>query len=279
MKNLVCDNVDELIEISKKFSDTMKTLNEDFNDELKTVDYRYIVRPVTFENPLTFGFQNAMLTEGLIHTYPIEKTVSYIKDYFGLIDNQIEVKECNNGGKAILILIQNYENNVEIVEKAMNYCGYFLSAKNIPKFNFLVEKNFIYLQFEPKFQDDISLVLRNEETMLRHLTPYYNVDKIKNIGFSPRCKNEMFNYPGRIYFFRGSTEIKSIISLGKQLFLSNKSLGNNGDYALFTLDLNKIDENVSFYIDPNYSKGIFTSDNISPNSIIEIQKIKFRSKE
>lgn len=234
-------------------------------------DYDYIVHSATYANPLTL-YMDKQLNEGLIRTYPIEKTIDFVKSYFNFNEKQIQVVPVANGEKNIIIYLPVIGNNIDQVTKAMNLCGYFLSHK---VFKVLPLGKVATLQFEARNQKDISKELRNEEKTLLHITPKYNVNKIKNIGFSPRHRNELFNFPERIYFLRGTVLKDAIMDIGDQLNYSNTSPGNNGEYALFTIDLAKVSEDVKWFVDPNYPHGVYTTQNISPNTIINYETIKF----
>lgn len=197
------------------------------------VDYSQIDKAATYANPLTIAMlYRDTLKEGLVRTYPIEKTISYIKSYFGLDDKQIHAIKAENGINHIRVIIPTIGNNLEIMKKAMDLCGYYLGA---PKEEHVKPNAWVYLQFEPKFQKNESEHIRKEEVALYHLTPKYNMKKIQNIGFSPKTKNELFNYPDRVYFLRGSISDTEIINIATQLYDANSSKGNIGIYALLCL--------------------------------------------
>ena len=223
------------------------------------IDYSTIEHSASYSNPLTILMANS-LHEGLIHTYPIDKTISYIQSYFGLTSQQIKPINAENGINHIQVIIPTIGNNLELMERAMGLCGYYLG---FPSRNSIPSNVLVRLQFEPKNQMDNSTQIRSSETTLLHLTPLYNKKKIQAIGFSPRCKNELFNYPSRVYFLRDSLSLNDVRNIGLQLFQANNSLGNNGDYVLFTIDLNKIPTDVKLFLDPNYPYGIYTTSNVS----------------
>lgn len=227
--------------------------------------------PATYDNPLTI-WMLLKLDEGLVSTYPVDKVIEYVSKYFKFNVDQIYKMEAENGVYHIGVIIANRDNNFEVIKKAMKLCGYYLGS---PKENKIGNDPVIELQFEPKIQVDESEKIRNEETFLYHLTPMYNIGKIKHIGFSPRLKNELFSYPSRTYFIRGSVSKEDVLNLGEQLCAANTSLGNDGRYALITIDLGKVPDGVKMFLDPNYQYGIFVMENISSNVIIDIEEIIF----
>ena len=237
--------------------------------EALLINYNDIVHVASYSNPLTIQM-GKKLQEGLIRTYPIDKTISYVKSYFKLNDDQIQKAQGENGVSHIVVFIPMIGNNTVQVQRAMSLCGYYLG------YNTEVETEYgkwLQMQFEAKVQEDASKQIRQEETKLLHLTPLYNLSKIQKIGFSPRCKNELFNYPSRVYFLRGSMKEEDVINIGHQLCDYNSSIGNTGEYVLFTVDLTKIPHNVKLFLDPNYPYGIYTDSNISSNVIIQYEKI------
>lgn len=244
------------------------------DEELNNLCVIYSQEPhvVTYGNPLSIMMSKS-INEGLIKTYPLDNTVSYIKNYFGLDDRQVVVQKVYNNQPHILIRIPAIGDNVEMIKKAMNLCGYYLAA---PKDNEIEKDKWIWLQFEAKVEKDISEQLRKEESFLTHFTPYYNVDKILKQGLSPKSKNSILNYPGRIYLMRGSLNKESTKDLGMQLFMNNKSKGNDGKYVLLVIDLSKIPENTPFHFDPNYPYGVYTQSNIRPDAIVEAIPFLFK---
>ena len=241
--------------------------------ERQYVDYSFIINPTTYDNPLTYEMAYP-INEGLVRTYPIEKTIEYVKNYFKLDDKQIMKIKGYNSDDRIMILIPLINDNLEMVKKAMRLCGYYLAY---PKKEGLVNGKWAKLQFEPKFEKDISSELRQKMKKLYHLTPKYNIGKIRNIGFSPRSKNKLFEYPGRIYFFKGNVDKKEVIAMGNALSVNNDKVYNNGEYALLTISLDKVPNDVEFCFDPNYPNGVYTRDNISPNVITDIEYFKFKT--
>ena len=250
-----------------KEEDLRKYIGEVF--EKSCIDYDNLFHHRTFNNPISYKNLKTFVNEGLIKIYPIDKTMSYIKDFFKLEDWQISIIDANGDVKYIGLIIPNIGENIEMVRNAMNYCGWYLGyPKNINREDF-----FVQLQFEPKYIENIRKELNNTCKTLIHITPLYNIRKIQKIGLSPKIKNELFNYPNRIYFVKDNTDINIIKNLTSQLSTNNSSLGNNGEYCLITIDLDKVPDNVGFYYDGNFPNGVYTTSNINPKAITSIEKI------
>ena len=144
----------------------------------------------------------------------------------------------------------------------MDLCGYFCSVeKEYP----YIDK-WIYLNFEPKNQNEVNEYVRNMK-IIYHVTQEKNVDKIIKNGLTPRFNNPLFSYPERIYLFVEETPPDEIYNLTKQLKTVRK---DEKKHCLLIIDVEKIPDNVSFYLDPNYGCGVYTKDNIPPSAIKEI---------
>ena len=158
---------------------------------------------MSFNNPVSIYFlkncyDGEFINEGIIRTYPIDKTIEYVKNCFKLDDDDIRKVKLENNKENILILIPNVANNIDVVKKAFNVCGYHFSK--IAKRKTFDGIEWITMMFEAKFQTDDSKTIRKQETHAYHITPFYNKKSILKIGFSPRSKNKLFEYPGRVFF-------------------------------------------------------------------------------
>lgn len=237
-------------------------------------DYRALIPSIGYSNPLSLGMDSC-LREGLIKTYPIDKVMSYIRKFLVMIDLQVNKERMENGEYRLIISFPNIKKNLDKVIKVMDVCGYFLAY---PKREYIPRDCWVSAYFEPKFEKDVTDDIRREERVLYHVTPFYNLEKIRHLGFSPRSKNGRFDYPDRIYFVRGTKKKYEAVCIGPQLDNHNKSKGNDGRYAIFTLDVNKIPDNVRFCLDGNYMFGVYTKNNIPPSAISEIEIIDFNDR-
>lgn len=242
-------------------------------DEFKRIwfDYRDIIKCASYINPLTTHMDLA-LDDGFIKAYPIDETIEYVSSYFDLIPQQFKLQnaESGDGIPRINICIPVIENNLQLIIKAMRICGYILEY---PEEKDIAEDQFKWLKFKPQIRKDESEKIRQEETELFYLTPYRNLGKIKHLGFSPRIRNELFVYPGRVLFLRGTLHDEIIERVGKMLRWKKTDNGNNEKYALITIGLNKIPKDVEMYIDPDCPYGIFMTEHLSAEVITGIKEI------
>lgn len=225
-----------------------------------------------FGNPLTLYLNNTKaLNEGIFKTYPLKKVKKYIMDMFDLPDDnvQISLSEQNNL-YFMFVVLPNVNGLINNVIKAMALCGYFCSYKDI-----IDNGNKIYLQFEPKHQDNANEEVRSMK-YIYHVSPEYNKTKILQNGFSPKAKNSLFTYPDRVYFFKQNSTENDITDLVNQMNRFNNSAGNKNKYIVFVLSIDKIPNNVNFYLDGNYENGVYTNDNIPPSSIIDMIELDLK---
>lgn len=234
----------------------------------------------SWDNPLTtFPFYG--LNETLLHSLPAKKVCRWIKEYFKIEDDKIFITNIENVN---IINVRTYLTKLdpELIEKAANYLGWFLST---PKLKYIEKMQEEYnegkrddqellLQFEPKHQPDITDELKNSGEMLIHISPSYYLGKIKSIGFSPRTKNRLYDYPDRVYFLKSSISDDELIDIAERLNYHNVSKGNKGDYFKITIDPNKMPSIVRFYKDTNSKYGVYTTFNVPPETIINIEKLQ-----
>lgn len=189
-----------------------------------------------------------------------------INKYF-LDDWQFRIITAKNNIEIAMIIPQIYKNE-QLINNDMEMMGYFNSiSKNVVINGF----RYIQMQFEPKYQDNIFNEVKNMG-ILYHSTLTINVNNIKQNGFMPSSKNNLFNYPNRIYFSKGNSDIRSLIDITIQLSKVNKQ--NYDDYSIIVIDTNKIPDNIRFYYNPNYQEGVFTEDSIPSNTIKNIIPFK-----
>ena len=212
---------------------------------------------VSYDNPLSIDMCKEGINEGLIKTYPFEKMMRYVMEYFNIPRFYMHDYE-NNGVKCIAIDLPKNEIFQERVDKAMNLCGYFESIRTSIG-------DLDRIHYEPKFEEEEQEI----GDILYHVTHHSNKDKIKKIGLCPYSKNTLFNYPSRVYFFKEDTPISEIINSAKAL--NNYAIRdfNDGIYSILKIDIDKLPNNVRFFVDPNYRHGLYTMNNIPPNCIID----------
>ena len=203
-------------------------------------------------------------------SYDIKKVCNEICRKYSLEDWQFQIiNGCND--ISVALVIPKTARNEELITKDMIRFGYYESIKYIQN---MFGYPYLKIKFDPRFPKSINNTVRSMSCIL-HLTPMYNLDSIKQNGFIPQHKNEIFNYPPRLHFLKGDISKDNIIFIGQQLCKANTNVNNNGDYVLFTLDVNKIPKDVNFIGDSCYEYGVCTEDNIPYDCVISKEFLKF----
>ena len=223
------------------------------------------------------------LYEGLIKTYPTEITVKKIKkDYKDCIINVDK-----NNSESIIVLTKN-STEINNIIKTMDLYGWFISkprkGEAVPVVN-VSGQNYFQLRFEAKFDVDSteSIYQQKNQKFLYHITPLVNLEKIKNIGLTPKTNSKLAYHPERVYFLKNIENENFIKNFIGKLFVVNKNnIELKEKYVILKIDLgkelkNEIKPKIRFFADPNMSGAVYTLENISPNSIepVKLATIEF----
>lgn len=218
------------------------------------------VIPPSYNNPLTL-YMNGTLNEGLVMTYPFESMKKHVVDFFGLPYYDFH-EYIANGVRCAAIDIPDNKVAIEQLNKAMEFYGYFKSQTG------KLGDGILRLHYEPKFQDEFDI---SEEKILYHVSPIRYMDKILKMGFCPYNKNIFFKFPERVYFFRGSFGEENVKNYADMVCQAKLNGNKSEKYVIYSIDANQL-QNKHFFIDPNIDGGIYTNENISPKTIINIHE-------
>lgn len=266
----VKDSIDEFLKSLERTS----TVSPRIDDEIPDVS-NYIK---TFNNINSFDEDNSMIDEGLIKTYPIDKSINYIVRKYGLRNNQVQIEPINNGIIAVelicVILPKSIDaNTLGNIKHDLRTCGYFINQTPIP----IPNTDFLVFPFEPKFNTDISNMVSQNYQYLYHSAPKIYADKIVRNGLIPKAKNSLFLYPDRTFLMVGDKLTQKQMNVLKnvqdkrntQVNLNNPK--EKKEYILITIEVSKLPTDIKFYCDPMANGAIFTYDNIPSNAIVKIE--------
>jgi hypothetical protein len=206
------------------------------------------------------------LKEGLIKTTNIGKTIELLSKFS---NGEVNFKRKNNTFEVTFIekdtkFLNNFLRDV-------NNLGWFPSYIQTPTYKGKWEEKYYnphnsVIRFEAKFDEEI---IENIPSILYHITPTQNVDKILKIGLAPKSRSKASYHPERVYLG------KSIESIEKLAFQMYQRTGNK-NFTVLKIDTDLIPgEYFKLYTDPNYSKeGYYTLNNIPPYVIEKIKDIK-----
>ncbi len=263
LKNLL-SQYPRIADADEEVKEFLNSLSE---EDLKhvVIDYNDIDKIASFENPLSLHMSHRIYgycSDSSALT--VELIIDSISSYFNMFPSQIKQPEKQGDKCVIKVCIPHINNNLQLIKDAFRLFEYRLST---PIDNFK-QGNFIWLFFEPK---DDAKEIRIEETTLYFLIPYRKRGSIKHFGCFPYSM--MFNYFRNVYLLRGSMdkeEIRRICALKRN---SDPDLSTINKFALYTLDLNKISDDVKLYLDPNNHYGIYTPDTIFPDAIKDMEEL------
>ena len=243
------------------------------------IDYKWISKHPGFDSALSIELFNTNPLSPLKaysinyldgKKFPIEYVVSDTRYYFDLLPNQIQHDMTEDGVCHIKMCIPLIEDNFRLIRMAMDYFGYNLCTPEQD----LHQGHFTWILFEYRPLKDDAARIREEETKVYYLIPYYKKGVLKQLGLNYIAQKELFNAPRKLYLLKGSLskdDIKRICMMRRD---ANPNLSNTNRFLLYTIDLNKIPSDAKLYLDPNNSHGIYTPHVISQDAIINMEELK-----
>lgn len=205
------------------------------------------------------NLEKQILYEGLIFSYEPTKVMRELKKkgFYNI----------NYDGKVIkinFVLSDKNKENYEILNNFLqNLCGWFHGgslANNVPTRNkldfFNHEIGNVILQYEPKFDIELFEIPNH----LYHLTTCDKLKKMQKIGLTPHNSTEYFNFENRIYFSLDKEKLKEFAQL-------KSSITENKCFVILDVQLNGFTNRIRFFKDPNFKNGIYTLQNIPPQTI------------
>ena len=206
------------------------------------------------------------LKEGLIKTTNIGKTLNILekkyssKFIFNKLKNSFSINTFHTDINTLL-------NGIIKDANTLGWFPSFIETEDyIGKWD---EKYFkegeIKLRFEAKFDEEI---VENIPSILYHITPSQNANKILSIGLVPKSRSKASYHPDRVYL---SKNLKDIENLGEMFY---RKTGIK-DWMILKIDTNMVPgDYLKLYTDPNYEHGYYTLNNIPPQAIKKVKDIK-----
>ena len=221
-------------------------------------------------NQFKEAFENKnehLIQEGLIYSFSYSKFKEKLNDI--LTKYKIEEYDLIQSEDGIFLINFKPIKNINLyndIISLLNISGYYISSykkdnneteylnlninifMNSEKLNIVFNKNFDF--------EDTGIKL-----FLYHVTDEKHINKIKQIGLTPKSNKMIDNHPDRIYLFESVDDINS--------FISNKSYYVE-DFNPVKLKINiKSLPKIKLYKDPKYTNidAYYTYDNIPSYSI------------
>jgi hypothetical protein len=215
------------------------------------------------------------IKEGLISTHNIEKYHDSLEIELNSvgIKNEIEIKS-----KFVYVLNILNSNELDdnllrfIIDINQNLLGYYPSyiwVKNNFGINgFVFDEKYlsnkysnIKIRFEAKYEDGLYKNDLEIPEFAYHLSPDNKKNKILKDGLCPKSYNRKTKHPDRLFLFYNLDDYETLL---KSLKWNDKINDLNRNYTLYKVKLN---DKMIIHTDPNYSKGFYTYDNVSPKNI------------
>lgn len=196
------------------------------------------------------------ISEGLIFTHPIDKSINILKRRFPEL-NISQENDCE-------IFIENQlQKSLEEYLPLITNLGYFISLYTINGGDWLKdydkETKPIAFYLEPKYDLKVSI-----PNILYHVSPIKYKNKISKIGFIPKTGNKKSKHPERIYL---TNNLQVSIKFGENI----KNETGEG-YCIYEINGKCIS---NLYSDINLRDGgCYTLQNISPNCFKLIKETK-----
>ena len=149
--------------------------------------------------------------------------------------------------KSILVVFKDsnlFFNLRQNVEKKMVGWGWYLISEDDNK----------YLFFQPNY----TVYVNNVPSVLYHVSSSNKIGSILNRGLLPRGGKTWHSliYPDRVYLLTSRNSVEDVVDL----------MGLE-DYAVFRIDLDKINRNIKFYQDDYYKEAVWTYSHIPASAI------------
>lgn len=207
-------------------------------------------------------FNKLSIVEGLIHTYPVKKSIDILRRKFPELIVEL--------GEDDEIYIENQPpKKLGIYLPIITNLGYFISKYTIDGEEWLMDFDNdtkpISFVIEAKYDYEVKI-----PNILYHASPLRFKSKILKYGLTPKSGNKLSNHPNRIYL---TDDLNNAKSFGNYLRNQEKNEWYQSGYCIYSVDGSCIEK---LYSDVNFREGgYYTTNNIGTDYIKHIDEIKF----
>jgi RNA:NAD 2'-phosphotransferase (TPT1/KptA family) len=211
-----------------------------------------------YENVLGLNYDNCILYEGLIHTYSVAHTITFIP---------------NRNRTAFNIRWSVYDFNIDKLLQLLNTAGWFVSQQWVDlndgshidgKFDkrWCIGGNYSKYEIGCEAKFDVEVDAKFIKRALFHVTDEKYLHKILQYGLVPKSKAKIADHPDRVYMCFDYSTLSAIA----EHMISQKLLSNP---VFLRIDIPK-DNNIRLFIDPNAPNAVYTLNNIPPYWITQL---------
>lgn len=215
------------------------------------------------------------IKEGLIFTHNIEKHYGSLEIELSSVGVKFNINIKSKFIYDLEILNLNELSNEllkYVIDINQNLLGYYPSyiwvSNKFGKNGFIFNDKYLSneflnmkIRFESKYEDGLYKNDLDIPEYAYHLSPENKKEKILKNGLCPKSYNRKTKYPDRLYLFYDLNDYENLL---KGLVFNDNIKGKITAYNLYKVKMNK---NMIIHSDPNYDKGFYTYDNISPKNI------------
>lgn len=207
-------------------------------------------------------FGRLAIIEGLIHTYPSDKSMNILKKRFPEL-----IVELESDGE---IYIENQPlQKLEKYLPIITNLGYFISKLTIDGQEWVKEYNNdtkpIAFVLEAKYDYQVEI-----PDKLYHASPIKFKDKILKYGLTPKTGNKLSNHPERIYL---TDDLNKAINFGNYLKEEEDSEWYKNGYCIYSIKGIGVSK---LYSDVNFRQGgFYTLNNINSENTKLIKEFLF----
>ena len=239
---------------------TLKFLFE-YNDYIKNIENcdndDYIYKEILKRSK----FGRLSLVEGLIFTYPSDKSINILKRRFPELYIELE-----NDGEIYIENQPPYELNKYL--PIITNLGYFISKYTINGEEWLINpmdnEKPIAFYIEAKYDYEV-----NTPKILYHASPIRFKHKILKYGLTPKSGSKLSEHPDRIYL---TDDINKAIEFGEYLKNDNRNEWYENGYCIYSISGEGI---YNLYSDVNLRKGgFYTTNNIKVDYVKLIKEFQ-----
>ena len=178
------------------------------------------------------------------------------------------------------MLVPDIKKNVEIITEFMDDNGYYEAKKTIYKDR--GGRMWMLLMFDPKKQESIKEMVLKYHKYAYHTSPIYNAESIEKNGILAKYANIPFiSNTKRIYLYLGNTSNQKYVDMMKSISrkIQRKNNSFSGDFVEYEIVLQKLPDNVEFYVDIHGSGKdyIYTESDIPLSAIREREDKSYRT--
>jgi hypothetical protein len=242
-----------------------------------------------FKEPLLLSryddiYNEQVLNEFLTKTIDKKITLNQLKQRYNTKFDKFYTYLDGDFGLWIDFKEDQYKNIKEVNKFMLSFGWYpaFISNEQVAYKDFDKIKhteNHMLINYLEKFDAEKDIT---QYDYLWHVTPDISIDKIKDIGLTPKNKSKLSNNPKRIYFLL-PTEEYNIVSTIKDLHLRTPKLQQKliKSWYILKVNIKSLPDYLKFYKDPMFDTkdgAVWTFQNIPPKFIQIHKKINIINK-